>query len=92
MSVAAQLAGLAGAVGLAVLLLARQRLARLAALVVWAASLGVVGLYLLPDLSRTVLAAALVGNPLDKVADWLIDTVLSRGAPDNVSLIIVKVL
>ena len=62
MSVAAQLAGLGGAFGLAVLLLARQRLARLAALAVWAAALGVLGLYLLPDLSRTVLAAALVGG------------------------------
>ncbi len=36
------------------------------------------------------LAAMLTSGPLDKVADTLIDKVLSRGAPDNVSLIIVK--
>jgi len=61
-SAAAQLAGLAGALGLAVLLLARQRLARLAALLVWGASLAVLGLYLLPDVSRTTLAAGLAGG------------------------------
>jgi serine/threonine protein phosphatase PrpC len=38
------------------------------------------------------LAAELRQGPLDQGADKLIDTVLSRGAPDNVSLIIVKVL
>jgi serine/threonine protein phosphatase PrpC len=38
------------------------------------------------------LAAELGSGPLDQVADRLIDTVLSRGAPDNVSLIIVKVI
>jgi serine/threonine-protein phosphatase Stp1 len=38
------------------------------------------------------LAAELSQGPLDQGADKLIDTVLSRGAPDNVSLIIVKVL
>ena len=37
------------------------------------------------------LAAALARDPIDQVADGLIDTVLSRGAPDNVSLIIVRV-
>ena len=38
------------------------------------------------------LAVELSSGPLDQVADTLIETVLSRGAPDNVSLIIVKVL
>jgi serine/threonine protein phosphatase PrpC len=38
------------------------------------------------------LAAELSRGPLGEVADKLIDTVLARGAPDNVSLIIVKVL
>jgi len=37
------------------------------------------------------LAAELTNGPLDAVADTLIDMVLSRGAPDNVSLIIVKI-
>jgi O-antigen ligase/polysaccharide polymerase Wzy-like membrane protein len=55
---AAQIAGIIGAAGLAVLLLATDRLARLAGLVAWGASLGVLGLYLLPDLSRSRLAAA----------------------------------
>ena len=32
-----------------------------------------------------------VSNPPDDAADKLIETVLSRGAPDNVSLIITKV-
>jgi serine/threonine protein phosphatase PrpC len=38
------------------------------------------------------LAAELQRGPLEEVADRLIDTVLDRGAPDNVSLIIVRVL
>jgi serine/threonine protein phosphatase PrpC len=38
------------------------------------------------------LAAELRQGPLDQAADRLIDTVMSRGAPDNVSLIIVKAL
>jgi serine/threonine protein phosphatase PrpC len=38
------------------------------------------------------LAAELQRRPLEEVADRLIDTVLDRGAPDNVSLIIVRVL
>ena len=33
----------------------------------------------------------LVSRPLGEVADRLIDTVLARGAPDNVSLVIVRV-
>ena len=38
------------------------------------------------------IAAELGNGSLDEAADNLIDTVLARGAPDNVSLIIVKVL
>ena len=37
------------------------------------------------------LAADLVGRAIDEAADSLIDKVLARGAPDNVSLIIVRV-
>lgn len=62
MSTAAQFAGLVGAFGLAVLLLARQRLARLAGLGIWGVALGVLGLYLLPDVGRTTLAAGLGGG------------------------------
>lgn len=38
------------------------------------------------------LAAELGSGPPDRVADTLIETVLARGAPDNVSIIIIKVL
>jgi serine/threonine protein phosphatase Stp1 len=38
------------------------------------------------------LAAELKRGPLEQVADNLVETVLERGAPDNVSLIIVKLL
>ena len=38
------------------------------------------------------LAAELSRGPLDAAADRLIDTVLERGAPDNVSLIVAKLL
>ena len=38
------------------------------------------------------LAAKLRAGLLEVVADGMIDTVLARGAPDNVSLIIAKVL
>jgi putative inorganic carbon (hco3(-)) transporter len=58
MSVAAELAGLAGALGLAAVILAPVRWARLAGLVAWATGLVVLGLYLLPDVSRARLAAA----------------------------------
>ena len=51
-----------GAAGLVALLVAPTRIARLAGLVAWAVGLGVLGLYLLPDLSRTRLAAAAVGG------------------------------
>ena len=62
MTVAAQVASVVGCIGLAALLLAEGRMARLAGLVAWGAGLGVLGIYLLPDLSRTRLAAAAVGG------------------------------
>ena len=62
MSLAAQIASVVGCVGLAALLLAEGRTARLAGLVAWGAGLGVLGVYLLPDVSRTRLAAAAVGG------------------------------
>jgi serine/threonine protein phosphatase PrpC len=37
------------------------------------------------------LEAMLRGGPMENVADTLIDTVLARGAPDNVSLVLVRV-
>jgi O-antigen ligase len=61
-SVAAQLASVVGCVGLAVVLLATHRLARLAGLVAWGAGLGVLAVYLLPDLSHARLAAAAAGG------------------------------
>ena len=68
MSTAAQVAGFIGAVGLAVLLLAPGRWARLAGLVAWGAGLGVLGLYLLPDLSRAKLGAAAGAGVLVSIA------------------------
>ena len=62
MSIAAQVASVVGCLGLAALLLARRRAARLAGLVAWGAGLGVLGVYLLPDLSPARLAAAAVGG------------------------------
>ncbi|HET8742489.1 MAG TPA: O-antigen ligase family protein [Gaiella sp.] len=74
MSVAAQVAGVLGAAGLAGLLLARDRWHRLAALGVWAASCGVLALYLLPDLSAVRLAAAGVAGFVAAVAiAWALD-------------------
>jgi hypothetical protein len=61
-SAAAQIASVVGCVGLAALLLAEGRTTRLAGLVAWGAALGVLGIYLLPDLSRTRLVAAAVGG------------------------------
>jgi putative inorganic carbon (HCO3(-)) transporter len=61
-STAAQLAAVVGCLGLGALLVATGRTARLAGLVAWAAGLGVLAIYLLPDLSRTrLVAAAVVG-------------------------------
>jgi O-antigen ligase len=68
MSVAAQAGAVAGCLGLAVLLVAPTRIARIAGLAAWGAGLGVLGLYLLPDLSRSRLAAAAVGGLVLSVA------------------------
>jgi O-antigen ligase len=71
MSLASQIAGVVGALGLAVLLLAPGRPARIAGLVAWAAALGVLGLYLLPDLSRSrLVAAALAGLVVSLAFAW----------------------
>jgi hypothetical protein len=59
---AAQAAAVLGALGLAALYLAAGRAARLAGLAAWAAGLGVLGLYLLPDMSRARLVGAAVGG------------------------------
>ena len=72
MTTAAQIAGIVGAAGLAVLLLATARVSRLAGLVAWGASLGVLGLYLLPDLSRSRLVAAAVGGAVIAVVVALV--------------------
>ncbi|MCZ7589097.1 MAG: O-antigen ligase family protein [Gaiella sp.] len=62
MSAAAQAAAVLGSAGLVALLLAPTRIARLAGLVAWASGLAVLGLYLLPDISRAKLAAAAAGG------------------------------
>jgi O-Antigen ligase len=64
MNVAAQAGSVAGCAGLVALYLAPSRTARLVGLVAWAAGLGVLGITLLPDLSRAKLAAAAVGGLL----------------------------
>ncbi len=43
-------------------------------------------------MSDSEIAAALVANPPAIAAGKMVDTVLSRGAPDNVSMIIVKII
>ena len=43
-------------------------------------------------MSDSEIAAALVSNPPAIAAGKMVDTVLSRGAPDNVSMIIVKII
>lgn len=74
MNAASQAAGLVGAVGLGVLLLARDRHVRLAGLVAWAVGLGVLGLTLLPDVPRSRLAAAAVGGlALAVVGAWALE-------------------
>ena len=62
MSVAAQAAAVVGCLGLAALLLAPTRVARIAGLAAWGAGLTVLGLYLLPDLSRSRLVAGAAGG------------------------------
>jgi putative inorganic carbon (HCO3(-)) transporter len=73
-SVAAQAAGVIGAAGLAGLLLAPGRWQRLTSLVLWGAASAVLALYLLPDVSRSRLAAAAVGGLLAAVVlAWALD-------------------
>ena len=62
MSVAAQAAGVIGAGGLAAVLLAADRWQRLAGLCAWSVGLGVLGIYLLPDLSTSRLVAGAAGG------------------------------
>ena len=74
MSTAAQAAGLVGSIGLAALLLAPGRSQRLAGLGAWAAGCAVLGLYLLPDVSTSRLAAAAVAGLVGAVAlAWALD-------------------
>lgn len=75
MSGAAQAGAVVGCLGLAVLLLAPTRVARIAGLAAWGAGLGVLGLYLLPDLSRSRLVAATIGG---LVASVLVGVLLRR--------------
>lgn len=74
MSAAAQLAAVVGAAGLVVLLLAQVRWQRLAGLCAWGAGLGVLGIYLLPDLSTSRLAAGAIGGLVAAFAfAWALD-------------------
>ena len=74
MSTAAQVAAVVGAGGLAALLLAPGRWQRLAGLCAWGAGLGVLGSYLLPDLSTSRLAAGAVGGLVAAfVFAWALD-------------------
>ena len=74
MSTAAQVAAVVGAGGLAALLLAPGRWQRLAGLGAWGAGLGVLGSYLLPDLSTSRLAAGAVGGLVAAfVFAWALD-------------------
>ena len=68
MSALAQLAGPIGCAGLALLLVARRRELRIAGLAGWAAGLGGLALYLLPDLSRTALVGVALGGLVLAVA------------------------
>jgi O-antigen ligase len=73
-SIAAQAAGVVGAGGLAAVLLAPGRWQRLAGLCAWGVGLGVLGIYLLPDLSTSRLVAAGVGGIVAAVVfAWALD-------------------
>jgi O-antigen ligase len=73
-SAAAQVAGVLGAGGLAALLLAPGRWHRLGGLCAWGAGLGVLGIYLLPELSTSRLAAGAVGGLVAAfVLAWALD-------------------
>ena len=74
MSVAAQAASILGACGLVTLLLAPGRWQRLAGLCAWGVGLGVLGVYLLPDLSTSRAVAGAVGGLVAAVAlAWALD-------------------
>ena len=74
MSVAAQAAGVIGAGGLAAVLLAADRWQRLAGLCAWSVGLGVLGIYLLPDLSTSRLVAGAAGGIVAAVVfAWALD-------------------
>ena len=74
MSAAAQAAAVVGAGGLGALLLAPGRWQRLAGLCAWGAGLGVLGIYLLPDLSTSRLVAGAVGGLVAAFAfAWALD-------------------
>ncbi len=74
MSVVAQLGGVAGCLGLAVVLVAEGRWPRLAGLMAWGGALGAVGLYLLPDVDTSRLVVAAVGGLVLSLAfAWLLD-------------------
>jgi putative inorganic carbon (hco3(-)) transporter len=73
-SAAAQAAGVMGSAGVAALLLAPARWQRLAGLAAWAAACGVLGVYLLPDVSTARLAAGGVGGLVAALAlAWALD-------------------
>jgi hypothetical protein len=73
-SVAAQAASILGAGGLVTLLLAPGRWQRLAGLCAWGVGLGVLGVYLLPDLSMSRAFAGAVGGVVAAVAlAWALD-------------------
>ena len=74
MSVAAQAASIVGAGGLVALLLAPGRRQRLAGLGAWGVGLGVLGVYLLPDLSISRAVAGAVGGLVAAIAlAWALD-------------------
>ena len=74
MSAAAQLAAVVSAAGLVVLLLAQDRWQRLAGLCAWGAGLGVLGIYLLPDLNTSRLVAGAIGGLVAAfVFAWALD-------------------
>jgi O-antigen ligase len=74
-SIAAQAASVVGAGGLAALLLAPERWHRLAGLCAWGAGLGVLAIYLLPDLSTARLVA---GAASGLVAAFVLALALDR--------------
>lgn len=71
MSTVAQVSGIGGSAGLALLLLAPRRELRLAGLLAWGAGLVGLALFLLPDVERTKLgAAAAAGLVLAVIGAW----------------------